>query len=349
MTGGNLTPRERVLRILDGRKPDRRNFFTGMSAITIDALRRYGYSFSEIHLDPIKMAEIGCSSYEMFGFESSNIPFDMGVEAEALGAEVNFYLERRDRVIFPTVMRPAIEEPEDLSIPENIEERGRIGIVTRACELIRDRVGDDCPIGIWMLGPFTLAGRIMDLGKFLRMVLRERDRIEPLLDSLSEFLEDLGKIYQEAGADFITVREMGASPDVVSPRIFKEIVAPRLEKLISRLRRKSPVVLHICGNADRIIEDMWGVGPNAISIERKCDLRRARELLGDDAVILGNVDPISEILRASPEDTARAVIRSLEEGASAAWPGCDLWPETRGENLRAGVEAARLWRNRDEG
>jgi [methyl-Co(III) methanol-specific corrinoid protein]:coenzyme M methyltransferase len=102
-----------------------------------------------------------------------------------------------------------------------------------------------------------------------------------------------------------------------------------------------PRVLHICGNTNPIVEDMANTKVDAISIEKKTDVKRARQLLGKEALIFGNLDTYQILCLGSPEDVEKEVMRSLNDGVSAVWPGCDLWPEIPAENLRVMVETVK--------
>ena len=79
-----ISSRERVLRLFRKEKIDRIPVFSGMGNITVYGLEKNGWQFNEIHLDALKMAAMAASTYEIFGFESVVVPFDLGVEAEAL-------------------------------------------------------------------------------------------------------------------------------------------------------------------------------------------------------------------------------------------------------------------------
>ena len=96
-----------------------------------------------------------------------------------------------------------------------------------------------------------------------------------------------------AGADYITLREPGVAADLLSPKTFKEMIKPRLTRILNGLER-SPKVLHICGSTDPLIEMMWKIvtdsGGQAVSVDIKNNLLESRKKLGNDALIVGNFD-----------------------------------------------------------
>jgi [methyl-Co(III) methanol-specific corrinoid protein]:coenzyme M methyltransferase len=164
-------------------------------------------------------------------------------------------------------------------------------------------------------------------------------RLAPFLDALSDVLARVAAHYREAGADFITVHEMGGSPQAIGPNAFRALVKPALERLFARLI--APRVLSMCGDTNAIVADLATFGTGALSVDQRNDLARTRRLLGPQAILLGNFDPVATLSQGTPQTIVEAVAAIAAAGASAIWPGCDLWPEIPEENFRALMAAAR--------
>jgi [methyl-Co(III) methanol-specific corrinoid protein]:coenzyme M methyltransferase len=84
---------------------------------------------------------------------------------------------------------------------------------------------------------------------------------------------------------------------------------------------------------------MADCGANAISVDQKNNIDEIRVKLGSEVIILGNFDPVKVLHQGKPEDVGPAVLASLNGGASAVWPGCDIWPEVPRENMEALMQA----------
>jgi [methyl-Co(III) methanol-specific corrinoid protein]:coenzyme M methyltransferase len=332
-----MKARDRVLNILHRKKVDRIPCFSGMGCVTVEGLKKYDTKFWESHLNPEKMAKLSASTFELFKFESAVVPFDLCVEAEALGCEINFYKHSEDRIIYPTIKSKIAEIGKDLEIPEDLVEQGRIPLVCEAIELLKDSVGDEVAIGCFILAPFTLAGQITDLTDLLKNSFKKPDEVGKLLQTNSEIAIQIAKEFKRAGADFITLREDGAPSEVISPRMFKSLIQPHLINVIQKI--DSPVILHICGDTNQIVKMMWECGADAISVEQKNDIARSREMLGDEAKIFGNLDPFNTISQGTPKEIDEAVKKAINHGVDAVMPGCDLWPDVPPENIKAMVRA----------
>lgn len=335
-----MNSRERVLKLFNGELVDRPACFSGMGNVANAGLEQLGYKFAHCHNDANMMANLAATSYKLFGYECAVVPFDMCVEAEVMGAKMNAY-EDVEQLLYPTIKEKAILSEEDMknvAVPQDVSAKGRVPVVTGAIRLLKDDIGSEVAIGAWVLGPFTLAGQLIDLDMILKLSAKKVDLVNEMLDKLADVQIAILKAYIEAGADYVTVREMGATTDVISPRTFKRVIAPHLSK-ISAAITEVPTVLHICGAVDNIMAAMNECGYTALSIEKKTDLKKARETIGNEPLLFGNVDPFGTITNGTPEDITQAVIEALEGGCDAIWPGCDLWPDTPLENLKTYVEA----------
>ncbi|MGD2079525.1 MAG: uroporphyrinogen decarboxylase family protein [Nitrospirota bacterium] len=332
MTTQVLTPKERVMKLLQGDQVDRPPIFSGMGNVIAPVLDKYGIDFSKVHRDPDLMAKAAAGMYHEFGFECAVVPFDLGVEAEVLGAKMNFY-DEVEGLLYPTVKEKAVKNADDLNIPEDLRNAGRIPVVTEAIRKLREELGDEVAIGTYVLGPFTLAGQVKELDELLEESFLEPEKTGRLLEKLSDFIVQVFRVYEEAGSDYFTLREMGGTSDVLSPRSFKSLIKPHVVNVISEMPR--PAILHICGDTNAIIQDMADCGADAISVDHKNCIAETRQKLGSEAIILGNFDPIKVLHKGKSADVRPAVLESLRDGANAVWPGCDLWPEVPQENMEA--------------
>jgi [methyl-Co(III) methanol-specific corrinoid protein]:coenzyme M methyltransferase len=81
-------------------------------------------------------------------------------------------------------------------------------------------------------------------------------------------------------------------------------------------------------------------GADALSVDQTNDLARSREET-PNTLLFGNLDPLGLISQGTPAQITEAVAGAVRSGADAIWPGCDLYPQTPLENLRALVAASK--------
>ncbi|UCD34891.1 MAG: MtaA/CmuA family methyltransferase [Nitrospiraceae bacterium] len=343
MTDTPMTPRDRVLKLFAGEAIDRPPCFSGMGNVTAEGLKKFGYKFAAVHSDAKMMADSAASTYRLFGFECAVVPFDLCVEAEALGCGINVYSHLED-ILYPTIKTKLIntEEEMDIAVPADLAERGRVPMMKEVIGRLKADVGKEVAIGAHVLGPFTLAGQVMELNTLLKLSFKKPDKIGKLLDTLASALVVIAGEYEDAGADYITVREMGATSDVLSPRVFKSLILPYLKKVFAALNKDT--VIHICGKTNDIAVFMVESGAKAISVDQKNDIADTRKKIGDKALLFGNYDPYNVLVSGTAEQVRETMRQCLDNGVSAVWPGCDIWPTVPPENFHAMMDEVKQYR-----
>jgi MtaA/CmuA family methyltransferase len=184
-------------------------------------------------------------------------------------------------------------------------------------------------------GPYTLLLYVCNPGNLFVEMKKEPQVVMEALSQLASFLSQIGRAYREAGADFVTIHDMGGSPAFIGPARYEQFVFPAERLLIEKLPK--PRVLSVCGNATRSLELLNQIGAEAISIDQTTDLVRAREML-KDTLLFGNIDPVQTLWQGDEARVVEAGQRAKEARVDAVWPGCDLVLQSPIENIRALVK-----------
>ncbi|MGD9228096.1 MAG: uroporphyrinogen decarboxylase family protein, partial [Desulfobacterales bacterium] len=228
---------------------------------------------------------------------------------------------------------------DDVEIPEDFLNRGRMPMVDEAFEILKSRIGGNLAIGGWVLGPFTMAGQVFELDLLLKSVRKDRENVEIFLSKMTDLVIKVARHYQTIGVDYMNIREMGSGSDLLSPKVWKTVIQPNLVRIFEAL--EIPTVNHICGSTDLIIEMMNECGADALSVDQKNNVAESRKKLGNDVLLLGNFDPYGTLVTGDVSDVAPAIKKCIDDGVDAVWPGCDLWPDLKKENVEAYVQTVR--------
>jgi len=318
---------DEILRLLNGNKISSIPVFSGLIHITTQGLASEGLAWNEIHHDAGKMAKAAASTFKLTGMPSATLPLDLCAPAEALGAELIFY--DGEELQFPQVRKllfTSTREVAELSPKLN----GRIPLICNAIELLKKDIGDKAVVSGLIPGPYTLLIYICKVQNLFREMKTEPEMVHQALEVLSNFLADIGNDYLKAGADFITVHEMGGSPGFIGPKPFAEFVLPALQHLTGKLPH--PSILSVCGKTDSAMHLLAQAGADAISVDQLNELGASRAAL-KGVMLFGNIDPVGTLWQGDKNSVAEAVQRSKEAGVDAVWPGCDLVPQTPIHNL----------------
>jgi [methyl-Co(III) methanol-specific corrinoid protein]:coenzyme M methyltransferase len=331
-----LTPKERVMRFLKKEPIDTMPFFSGMGMVVMPGIKKLGVNFASVHTDAQRMAMSAIWSSKLMGFDCVVIPYDMTMESEAMGNEISLYADSED-ILYPTIPEKIWKTLDDPKIPTDITKMGRLPIVAEAIKIIK-KEAPEYPVGCWQLGPFTQSGQIMELDILLKAVFKQKAKVESILDQLTDMIINTGKFLQDAGCDYITLREPGAAADLLSPRTFNDLIKPRLTRILGAW--KSPKLLHMCGKTEPLLEMMAQCGADGITVDINCNVKKGREILGNDTLFMGNMDTYK--MTCDPETPEQTTIEHVKEiidsGIDAVMPGCDIWPDIKEENMLAAVK-----------
>ena len=325
--------REEILSLLSGQKIDKAPAFSGLIHVTAEGLAGEGLSLYEAQYDARKMANAAASTFHLTGMPSAALPLDLCAPAEALGATLNYYEGDGNR--FPQPAKPLFPSTKYLTQAyfqsADFLQKGRLPLIFDAFRMLKSEIGNEVVISGVIPGPYTLLLYLTDPGGLFAEMKREPNVVQEALSQLSSFLSRLAQAYRNAGADFITIHEMGGSPGFIGPAKFEHFVFPAVKQLIGEL--PDPVVLSVCGNTNRSMHLLAQTGAQAISVDQVNDIAASRQVLSD-INLFGNIDPVAVLYQGGETEITDAVRKAKEAGVDALWPGCDLVPQTSIENIR---------------
>lgn len=317
-----------IIALLNGQKLSDPPAFSGLIHITTEGLKQAGLLLHEAHHDAKKMAKAAASTFQLTGIRSATLPLDLSVEAEALGAVLDFSHDDR----FPLPVAPVVASVKDIVIPSDVLTRGRLPVIQHAIANLKQDIGNEAVISGMIPGPYTLLLLLVEPGRLFMEMKKEPAAVNQVLKQLSHFLAQVGQAYKQAGADFITIHDMGGSPAFIGPAKYEQFVFPAEKQLIAELPK--PRVLSVCGNISSAMHMLGEAGADAISIDQTSDLMTVRAALLD-TLLFGNIDPVEILWQGNQAEVHEAANRAKEAGVDAIWPGCDLVPMTPVENINA--------------
>lgn len=329
-----MNSREKILSLFNGQSAADVPAFSGLIHVTVEGVKREGVLWNEMHHDAAKMAKAAGSTFRATGLPSATLPLDFCAPAEALGAELVFYGQEEN--MLPQVKKSLVESARQITpeITENAEilRSGRMPIILEAIRKTKNDIGENAVVSGMIPGPYTLLLYLCNPKNLFIEMKKEPQSVINALVLLSSFLSRIGMAYREAGADLVTIHEMGGSPGFLGPARYEQFVHPALKKLIENL--PIPRILSVCGDATKSLSLLANSGADGISLDQTVDLAYARSALGK-MHLFGNIDPVATLWRGDPDRVAESARRAKEAGVDAVWPGCDLVPGTPIRNLEA--------------
>ena len=265
---------------------------------------------------------------------------DLSVEAEAFGASIHI---SEDEV--PTVVGALITEEDEadaLQIPT--VGAGRTGLcveaIRHAAEMITDR-----PVLAGVIGPYSLAGRLMDVSEIMILCYDEPDMVHTVMEKCTAFLTEYCRAFREAGANGVVIAE--PLTGLLSPGLAREFSHPYVEKLIAAVQTEDfCVIYHNCGdNVPHMITDIYQLGAAGYHFGDAIDMMSVLPQAPGDVPVMGNVSPAAQFRGGTPESIG-AVTKELLK-TCGAYPnfvisgGCDIPPQSPWDNIDAFFAAAK--------
>ncbi|UCC33692.1 MAG: methylcobamide--CoM methyltransferase, partial [Candidatus Bathyarchaeota archaeon] len=101
---------ERFMLSLKGKKDeaDRIACVNSASVSTVEFMKVTDAHWPAAHKNAAKMARLGSAAHRLCGLDNISVPFCMTVEAEVLGARIDFH---EDKIKWPSVREFQVKEP----------------------------------------------------------------------------------------------------------------------------------------------------------------------------------------------------------------------------------------------
>lgn len=330
-----MTSRERVMAALKGETVDRFPVISVCQHATYEQMEQLNSYWPDAMHDAGLMTKLAAGGYSILGFDAVRVPFCQTHEAEVLGA----VLKDGGKDGLPSVNKHPYKIGDPVEFPDDFLSKGRIPVLLEAIRTLKNHLGDKVIVMGGIIGPFSIAGQIVEVTDLLMAAFKKPDSVIPYIEAGERAGTMLAKAMIDAGADIICIEDMMCSLDMISPKIYRNLAAPYEKKQIDAI--SAPTILHICGKLDSIIVDIAKTGCTAISVEPVVDVPGAVEKFKTEGIttpLIGAIDPVNTLFHGDVEKCKEETKACMAKGFSVISPGCAVPPATKTEVLRAIVE-----------
>ncbi len=311
----------------------------GFLVLSFPAIQKMGITVKEL----IASSDLQAEAMKIVADETPDAMasvsmMDLSLEAEAFGSTIHV---SDDEV--PTVVGSIVSSEEDadaLAIPEIGAGRTQIYIdaIGKAVKLIKDR-----PVFAGAIGPFSLAGRLMDVSEAMVYCFEEPDMVHTVLEKVTEFIIRYCNAYKAVGANGVLIAEPLAG--LLSPNLAREFSAQYMKKIVDACQTEEFLIgYHNCGNCTvQQIGSIKEIGVRMMHFGNAINMADMVPLVPEDVIVMGNVDPAGQFRNGTPESVKARTLEILEACGKyrnfVISSGCDIPPMTPWENIGAFFEA----------
>jgi len=326
---------QRIISALKHEPVDRVPVTGFLTSVNIEMMDRCGFGWDQAHYDAEKLVELAAAAHHYCGLETMKLPFDMTVEAEALGGKI----DTGSRDTLPQLVSHLYEEPKELVFDRDLLTKGRIPTILQSVGMAKSRYDGELAVVSSIVGPFTLGTRLFGMDNFLIWAIAEPEKMNVAMERLTRLCVMYAVEQVAAGSDVVLIGEAASSGDLISPETYRDFIMPYQRELCSSL--SVPSMVHICGNITGHLPYIAKSGMTAISFDGKTDVVKAVETLKGKTALVGYVDTMTTLLHGTPGEVYQTSVDCIRSGVDLLCAGC-AWPaHIPMENVKAMIKAAR--------
>ena len=357
-----MTPRQRLLTVLAGKRPDRPPIFANLTpqeaaklsgALNLpyeppfDSLLSTRISHTELltHLgnDCIGIAACSPDNFPTHKLDNGLLENEWGMRFKDIGL-YNEFAE------YPLAHAQTVADIENYQFPDPFAP-GRFDAAKAAVEKYGEKYG---VIADLETSFFETAWYLVGLQKLLMDLMIGAPYVSTLLDKIRDINTKIGVQLIELGADVIWCGDDFGSQNgmLISPELWRDVFKPRIKAMFEDFRRVKPgikIAWHSCGSIIPIIPDFIEIGLDILNplqpLARDMEPNFLKENFGDLLIFFGGIDIQDLLPHATPEQIKSEVKRIAgilgKGGGYIIAPAHNIQDDTPVENVVAFFEAVR--------
>ncbi|NLS93212.1 MAG: uroporphyrinogen decarboxylase [Planctomycetaceae bacterium] len=300
-----------------------------------------GIPYGQYAADHRKLVEAQLKTAEQFEFDYVSCISDPAREAADCGARVQFYDNQPPAIDETRALLADKKVLAGLKAPDPLG-GGRMHDRVQAAALFRQRVGGQLLIEGWIEGPCAEAADLRGINSLMVDFFDDPAFVRDLFEFVVEMELAFAKAQIEAGVDILGMGDAAAS--LVGPQIYREFVLPYERRMIDGIHDMGGRVrLHICGNTSKSLKEIGSLKADLVDLDFMVSVAAAREAMGPDQVLTGNIDPVTVVRNGTPEGVTAGVAQCHQDAGRnyVVAAGCEIPRDTRHENVAALTQYAK--------
>ncbi len=219
------------------------------------------------------------------------------------------------------IIDPPIRSLEQIRQLRSFDPEESLPFIRQILQTLRQEVGNQATVLGFVGAPWTLAAYAIE-GKSSKdytviksMAFNEPAMLHEFLGKLSDAIATYDRYQIDSGAQVIQMFDSWAGH--LSPQDYDTFALPYQQRIVQQVKAThpdTPLILYISGSAG-VLERMGQSGVDIVSVDWTVDMAEARQRLGANIGVQGNVDPCAlfgskEFIRDRILDTIRKAGRS---------------------------------------
>ncbi|MDZ7722455.1 MAG: uroporphyrinogen decarboxylase family protein [candidate division KSB1 bacterium] len=236
---------------------------------------------------------------------------------------------------FPGGLAAIIEQ--DTPDPEH---HGMMPVILRQYERTREILNQDGipPKMAAARGPLAVAAHLIGVTELLTATRLDKENCLALFEKTTDLCIKWLKAQLDRMDDPFGILVLDDIAGMMRPKMADQLAFPFLKRIFDSF----PDMIHLFHNDtpnDKIFPGLAECGIDVFNFSHEISIERARELVGDDMVLFGNLPPVDTLVRATADQVKQATRELLktahDHGPIILSAGGGISPDTPIENLQA--------------
>jgi len=256
---------------------------------------------------PDLAAEVTLQPIRRFGMDAAILFSDIMTPVEGMGVDLAF---DPGPVIDNPVRSPGEVERLRVADPEET-----VPFVMETIGILRKELPASAPLIGFAGAPWTLFCYVVEGGgskTFIHaksFLFAEPEAARALLEKLADSMTAYLRAQAEAGAQALMLFDSWVG--LLSPWEFRAFALPAVKRTLAGLRDLGIPLIYFPNQGATLLTDAAGSGAQVLGVDWRTPLSRARELVGPEVAVQGNLDPAA--LFAPRDALDRQIHRVLDE------------------------------------
>ncbi|MFI4962604.1 MAG: uroporphyrinogen decarboxylase [Legionellales bacterium] len=305
------------------------------------ASRQRAGDFLSLCKNPEFACEVTLQPLRRYDLDAAILFSDILTIPDAMG--LGLYFVEGEGPCFSKPLRDA-QAIRDLQVPQTAD---ALAYVMDAARLIRREMPKELPLIGFAGSPWTLACYMVegkssrDFKNILKLLYLDEESAHILLNKLALSVTDylIGQI--KAGVNAVMIFDTWGG--ILTPSNYQNFSLSYMQQIVQKLKAsypEIPVILFTKGGG-KWLEQMAATQCDALGIDWTCDLKDARQRVGNQVALQGNMDPA--VLLTSKEVIRAQVLKVLESYGPGSGHifnlGHGVTPDVPPEHVAAMIEA----------
>ena len=260
---------------------------------------------------PALAAEVTIQPIRRFGMDAAILFSDIMTPIEGMGVSLDF-------APGPVIENPirTLAQVDALRVPDPEES---VPFVLETVRILSGELPVSAPLIGFAGAPFTVFCYLVQghgsktFAEAKGFLFAEPEASHKLLEKLADTTIAYMRAQADAGAQALMLFDSWAG--LLGPEAYERFAFPAVRRVMEALRPLGVPLIYFPNQGATLLETARDCGSDVVGVDWRLPLSRAREILGPDVAVQGNLDPAA--LFASRDELGRQVDRVLAEAGSA--------------------------------